>query len=108
MGGDKHRTFCAGKELKLSEDPLRTLKDFNLSDDAFLTVQKAPDQGSNTVVVRPSSNLNALETEIMRHFDALYQLLGLPEPQAARVCYPNPEGDKDFGLTDVSYRFGYF
>lgn len=85
VGGEKHRTIVAGKELKLSEDPMKTLKDFGVRDGAFLIVQKAPDQGSNTVTVRPSSNLNALEAEIMRHFDALYELLALPEPQAARV-----------------------
>lgn len=85
VGGEKHRTVVSGRELKLSEDPHRTLKDFVVVDHAFLTVQKAPDQGTNTVTVRPLSNLNALEAEIMRHFDALYELLALPEPQAARV-----------------------
>lgn len=88
MGGDKYRLILAGRELKLVNEPLKTLKDFGIPDNSFLQVSKTPDQG--TVAANQSvfpSNLNSLQVEIMRHFDSLHELLCLSESKAAKVIF---------------------
>lgn len=85
MGGDKYRLIISGKEFKPLHEPLKTLKDFCIPDNSVLIVQKSPDQGTVTVSSSVPSNLNALQIEIMRHFDSLFELLSLPEPQATKV-----------------------
>ncbi|KAI5841093.1 hypothetical protein DFP73DRAFT_134692 [Morchella snyderi] len=87
VGGDKYRLIISGREFKPSHEPLKTLKDFCIPDNSVLIVQKSPDQGTVTASSSVPSNLNALQIEIMRHFDSLFELLSLPEPQATKIWF---------------------
>jgi len=71
-----------GKELKLADDPSRSLKDFGLNSGCVVIIyiqQPLPAQeaGNTTGPEQP---------DVMRHFEALYTLLDLPEALSVKVC----------------------
>lgn len=88
VGGTRFRAFLAGRELKLLEDPLKSLSKLGFTSGCFLLIQKAPknpllDSVEDGITTESSSD--GLEPVIMQHFEALYSLLALPAPLSSKV-----------------------
>ena len=71
--------------MKLLEDPEKSLGDLGFTEQSNLMVKIVgdPEQGAKKVV------LNIIESEILKHFDSLYDMLDSTEPQA-RMVYSTP------------------
>ncbi|KAL7275754.1 hypothetical protein RUND412_001304 [Rhizina undulata] len=87
VGIDKFRVILSGKELRLLDEPLKTLHDFGFTDECHLLISMSPDPNASTTTVTPSalSGLNTLQAEVFRHFDDLFNLLSLSELQASKI-----------------------
>ena len=82
----KHRVILQGKELKLSDEPSRSLKDLGINDAASLLIyiqEPLPDLSSTQYTSGPA------QPDAMENFEALYMLLDLPESLSYPVCIPS-------------------
>jgi hypothetical protein len=99
MTGRKYRLVVSGRELKTMEEPSKNLKDIGLHDNCILTVYLQQLQDNEPVI----SSTDPMEPEIMRHFEALYQLLDLPESLAVNVCSPRNIQDQANEVTGLVF-----
>jgi ubiquitin carboxyl-terminal hydrolase 34 len=78
MIGGRNRTVLGGVEIKLKDEPEKTLRDFGFVNNCLLQVYHQPDEQ------QPKSEAlgddGTMTAEVMKHFQALYKLLSLPEP----------------------------
>lgn len=78
--------ISAGKRLDLlGSSANQTLRDMKLTGPGLIIVKKAPDSMENSVSKRRQS-LNLVDSEVLKHFDDLYDLLGLEETLSKEVC----------------------
>lgn len=79
----KHRIVLSGRELKLADEPSKTLKDLGVRNTSVVTIYvTAP-----TAVQGIAKHIGGpVQPDIMRHFEALYTLLELPELLSVKVC----------------------
>lgn len=83
-GFSKFSTFSAGQRLDLFGDPLRTLRELKLARSGLLIIRKHPDAFEVSVSGRRQS-LTLVDSEVLKHFDDLYDLLGLEEKLSKEV-----------------------
>jgi len=78
----KHRIVLNGKELKLADDPSMSLKDLGIySGNVIMIYVQQP------LPAQEAGNMTGPEQpDVMRHFEALYTLLDLPEALSVKVC----------------------
>lgn len=84
-GFSKFTAIAGGQKLDLITDTNKTLRDLKIGRSGLLMIRRVPD----STVLQPINQAQALspvEAEVLKHFDDLYQLLGLEERFAREVC----------------------
>lgn len=85
-GFSKFTTITGGQRVDLMENPEVTVKDMKVLHPGHLLIRKAPDAQE---VSRASSGglpLTSVDSEVLKHFDELYDLLTLNDDLAREVC----------------------
>lgn len=83
-GFSKFTAIAGGQKLDLTTDTNKTLRDLKIGRSGLLMIRRVPD----STAVQPidqAQALSAVEAEVLKHFDELYQLLGLDERFAREV-----------------------
>jgi len=83
-GFSKFTAIAGGQKLDLTTDTDKTLRDLKIGRSGLLMIRRVPD----STVVQPidqAQALSAVEAEVLKHFDDLYELLGLDEKFAREV-----------------------
>lgn len=83
-GFSKFTAICGGQKLDLLDDPAALVKDVKLLHSGLIILRKAPDARE---VSRGNGNelLTAVDIEVMKHFDEIYEFLALKEGIASEV-----------------------
>lgn len=83
-GFNKFTAIAGGQKLDLTSDKTQTLRDLKIGRSGLLMIRKVQDTTSPQPV-QQVEGLSAVEAEVLKHFDELYQLLGLDEKLAREV-----------------------
>jgi ubiquitin carboxyl-terminal hydrolase 34 len=76
-----------GHLLSLNDDVEKPISHLKLGDDPFLLLIQIHDR-SEIEEETPQEGLTAVEVELLKHFDQLYDLLGMEEKLATEVRRP--------------------
>lgn len=79
----KFTTILGGQKIELLQDPEALVKNLKLSS-GLLIIRKAPDAHEITWAGRRQS-LTAVDSEVLKHFDELYDMLDLKDDLARQV-----------------------
>lgn len=82
----KFTTISGGQKMDLLQNPDVLIKDLNLAS-GLLLVNKTSDAEIITTMPR-NRHTNAVDKEVLKHFDELYDLLGLKDDLAREVRIP--------------------
>ncbi|KAL4889224.1 hypothetical protein BDV59DRAFT_187150 [Aspergillus ambiguus] len=82
-GFSKFNTIFTGRRVNLLENPNLTVRELKLAS-GLLLVQKDPDSRQIALAGRRQS-LTPVDSEVLKHFDDLYDLLGLREHLAREI-----------------------
>lgn len=82
-GFSKFSAFSGGHRLDLLSEPDKTLRDAKLTA-GLLIIRKHPDAPEGTIAGRRQP-LSKVDSEVLKHFDDLYNLLGLEERLSKEV-----------------------
>jgi hypothetical protein len=104
-GFRNYKVISGGHLLKLDEDPSRPIKDLNLGAEPFLLVVQVHDR-SEVQEEAPEEGLTAVEVELLKHFDQLYDLLGLEEKLATEVRMNIQGSSVTFDVADKTIDLG--
>ena len=85
------RTFSGGREIDLDKHSSATLRGMQIGAHALM-ISKTPKAPTEVSESHSREGLTAVEIELLKHFDALYDLLGLEEKLAAQVRRRRREG----------------
>ena len=85
LGSSEYRSFANGRELHLREETQRTLNEVGLTGSVSLMITKKPSDNDQISEPAVRGILNSVEAEILKHFDALYEMLDFREPQGCMV-----------------------
>ncbi|KAF8454617.1 hypothetical protein BDZ91DRAFT_747404 [Kalaharituber pfeilii] len=85
IGAGEYRAILNGRELYLQEDPSKTLGELGFSAISQLMVQKRPTEREQQGLPNAKQTLNIVETEILKHFDELYEMLNSQQAQGAMI-----------------------
>jgi ubiquitin carboxyl-terminal hydrolase 34 len=81
-GFSKFSVIYAGQKINLLENPGTAVQDLNIK--ALLIIRKIPD-GTDTAAVGRRQSLTLVDSEILKHFDDLYDLLDLDDKYAHEI-----------------------
>lgn len=81
-GFNKFSVIYAGQKINLLENPDTTVQDLNIK--ALLIIRRIPD-GIDTVTAGRRQSLTLVDSEILKHFDDLYDLLDLGDKYAHEI-----------------------
>ncbi|KAJ5542931.1 hypothetical protein N7535_005353 [Penicillium sp. DV-2018c] len=82
----KFTAIFRGKKIDLLQDPDALVESFDFPS-GLLMIRKAPDAHEITLAGTPQSP-TAVDNEVLKHFDELYDLLGLADDLARQVSLP--------------------
>ena len=83
-----HRIVTAGRELKLAQEPSKTLKELGILNNSTITIYMTGTTAMQASVATLSEG--PVQPDVMRNFGALYSLLELPEFLSAKAGPPPP------------------
>lgn len=86
-GFSKFTTITGGQRVDLMQNPELTVKDMKVLYPGHFLIRKAPDAQE---ALRASSGglpLTSVDSEVLKHFDELYELLTLNDDLAREVCW---------------------
>ncbi|KAI9826367.1 MAG: hypothetical protein M1832_000284 [Thelocarpon impressellum] len=83
-GFSRFKLYCAGFQVDLDEDPGRPIRDLRMGDNPFIIINQIHERTTNDGG-QSQENLTAVEIELLKHFDELYELLGLEEKLASEI-----------------------
>lgn len=83
-GFSKFTAIAGGQKLDLTSDKTQTLRDLKIGRSGLLMIRKIQDATAPQAIDQPEG-LSAVEAEVLKHFDELYQFLGLDEKLAREV-----------------------
>jgi ubiquitin carboxyl-terminal hydrolase 34 len=83
-GFSKFTTIYGGQRIDLLSTPNHTLRELKLRS-GLLIIRKAAEASDVSVTGRRQS-LTLVDSEVLKHFDDLYDLLGLEDKLARKVC----------------------
>ena len=86
-GFSKFTTITGGQRVDLMQNPELTVKDMKVLHPGHFLIRKAPDAQE---ALRASSGglpLTSVDSEVLKHFDELYELLTLNDDLAREVCW---------------------
>lgn len=101
-GFSKFRTFYGGQRIDLFEKPDLILRDMNRS--GLLLIRKDGDASETSPVVRRQS-LTPVDSEVLKHFDDLYDLLNLEDHLAREVRFLHIHAANSSSCAYKLYRF---
>ncbi|KAI9762241.1 MAG: hypothetical protein M4579_000565 [Chaenotheca gracillima] len=78
-------TIVSGFSMDLDESPDKQLREMKLGPNPFMMFKKTVDSTDTAVEGSGSEGLTIVEIELLKHFDELYDLLGLQEKLASEV-----------------------
>lgn len=81
-GFSKFSVIFGGQKINLLENPEMTVQDLNIK--GLLIIRKIPD-GTETATAGRRQSLTLVDSEILKHFDDLYDLLDLDERYAHEI-----------------------
>lgn len=87
IGFSKFTAFSGGR--RVDNDAAKTLRDLKIGRSGLLIVKKHPDAIEMVVSGRRQS-LTLVDSEVLKHFDDLYDLLGLDDRLSKEVCIKAP------------------
>lgn len=87
-GFSKFSTFSAGQRLDLLGNADMTLRDLKLKGTGLLIIRKQADSFDSTAMNTGGKqhSMTLVDAEVLKHFDELYEFLGLEEKLAKEVC----------------------
>ncbi len=83
-GFDHFRIICSGQELDLDREPTRTVAELPLGPQPLM-ITKRDKPPVRMLHSASSEGLTKVEVELLKHFDDLYDLLGLEDKLASQV-----------------------
>ncbi|KAI9679654.1 MAG: hypothetical protein M1829_001616 [Trizodia sp. TS-e1964] len=85
-GFKNFNAYHGGCPLNFKETPLKTLRELRINTNPFILVRKIQDPGEVQEDAL-SGDLSIIELEVLKHFDALHELLGLEDRLAQDVWH---------------------
>jgi ubiquitin carboxyl-terminal hydrolase 34 len=85
-GFSKFTSIAGGQRVDLMKDPDTTLRDMKNLHAGLLLIRKAPDAKEATHASSGGLPLTSVDSEVLKHFDELYDLLTLNDDLAHEVC----------------------
>ncbi|KAI9853016.1 MAG: hypothetical protein M1838_002795 [Thelocarpon superellum] len=83
-GFARFKLYCAGFLLDLDTEPHRVLGDLSLGPSPVIIVNQLHDRAEAEEAKAPAG-LSVVEIEVLKHFDELYELLGIDEHLACQI-----------------------
>ncbi|KAH0562489.1 hypothetical protein GP486_002826 [Trichoglossum hirsutum] len=105
-GFSRFVTYSGGRVLNLEEHPSMTLREMKLGENPFIIVKKIHDP-SEVQEAGLTEDLSAVEIEVLKHFDELYDLLSMERNSAKEIWhflseFPPQEKVRKVALSETS------